>query len=313
MKNKGFTLVELLIASTVISILVVVGVVIFVKVGQSARDVKKKADIGAISKAYEDKYLEAGSYQPALGSDFATGEIPVPLEGGTYGGLITSNSSTYRICAALEGNPEATCDAPSDTCYCRESQMEKYVGGGGGAPTPTQSPTPTPSLPSNYNATKMPGSVVNTAGYGLMAWMNPGNAVAEDAVFARVGFGGHGTSYSNYLDASNFGFAIPSGATITGIQVDIKKQNETLGTLIYDDKVALIKGGAMGAANKANSSSWPTSLAYSTYGGPGDLWGETWTPADINSSGFVARLSARSANVAYGLVDVFKVTIYYTN
>lgn len=60
-----------------------------------------------------------------------------------------------------------------------------------------------------------------------------------------------------------------------------------------DNVVRLTKGGTVVGSNMANSDvEWPTSNAYITYGGNGNLWGTTWTISDINNTGFGSVFSA---------------------
>lgn len=55
---------------------------------------------------------------------------------------------------------------------------------------------------------------------------------------------------------------------------------------VNDGWANLIKAdGSYSSQNKA-AGDWPLSLSVVSYGGEGQLWGETWTPADINSSNF---------------------------
>ena len=58
----------------------------------------------------------------------------------------------------------------------------------------------------------------NVTGIGTSAWGAPGNALANDNSYATVTVN---NATSNYLQTSNYGFNIPSGATINGIQVTI--------------------------------------------------------------------------------------------
>lgn len=320
--STGFTLVELLVAIAIIAILSVVGVVIFIKVGQSARDVKKKGDIDAIAKAYEVGYLESGTYRPLQNSDFASGGIPVPLDGGSYSGLINSSSPSFRVCAALEGSSAPACDTPSPTCFCRESQMEKYVAGGGGA-----------GGGSSYEVTQFAGAAaVNACGSpNPNGWENPGNVTSAD----NSSYTSHQILYmdsnpiyhiSRCLDTTNFGFNIPSGATVTGIKVEIMKSNQfvrlnyspTLGIFtVYDDIVSLIKGGVPGVDNKAKAGNWPGAPVYDAYGSQTDLWGDAWTPENINSSNFGVRLRVKTDALHSAMdkadVDAIKASVYYSN
>lgn len=140
---KGFTLIELLVVISIIAIISVVATAIFSGLTKKAEDGRKKADVDTIAKAFEVAYNPAsGSYRDVVDSDFAAGVIPVPPDGGEYTRQLSPDGSGFRICAALEGNPQQTCSAPSSTCFCRDSSQGIYVAG----PTPTPAgPTPTPS------------------------------------------------------------------------------------------------------------------------------------------------------------------------
>lgn len=61
-KNKGFTLVELLVAITIVAILSMIALTLYSSSQKSARDAKRKEDINAISKALEQYKTAKGSY-----------------------------------------------------------------------------------------------------------------------------------------------------------------------------------------------------------------------------------------------------------
>ena len=89
------------------------------------------------------------------------------------------------------------------------------------------------------------------------------------------------------------------------------------GVTLKDGSVYLLKSGSVpgGETNHFSASAWPTSAAAATYGNNGDMWGATWTPADVNASTFGVRLavtntSAYTAETAN--VDYVTVTVYYT-
>ncbi len=140
-KKSGFTLIELLVVIAIIAILSVVGVVVFKGVTTSARDAKRKADLNAISKAYEIKYTSTGFYQALADTDFAGGAIPKTPEGNNYPCLVGPDESnctvqaTDRIayCVSLGDNQSAPCYANSSTCYCSSStQGSSFLSGGSG-------------------------------------------------------------------------------------------------------------------------------------------------------------------------------------
>jgi hypothetical protein len=79
--------------------------------------------------------------------------------------------------------------------------------------------------------------------------------------------------------------------------------------------VSLIKGGTITGDNKATTTDWPTSFGTASYGGASDLWGTSWTYADINASNFGVALSAYnqsgvSSRTAY--VDYMQISVTYT-
>lgn len=77
-----------------------------------------------------------------------------------------------------------------------------------------------------------------------------------------------------------------------------------------DNSVRLIKGGVITGNNyAATTSAWPTVDAYQVYGSSTDLWGTTWTDAQINATNFGAVLSASVQN-GIAAVDHMRITIY---
>lgn len=143
--NNGFTLVELIVVIAIIAILASIGASIYTGARKNAQDARKKADVQAIAKAYETTYKTGTGYRPITGDDFATHTIPEPPDEGGYTGFINTTSPGYRVCAALSNSPTPTCNAPSDSCFCIDSQQGEYVA----AATPTPggaTPTPLPSM-----------------------------------------------------------------------------------------------------------------------------------------------------------------------
>ncbi|HET8581136.1 MAG TPA: immunoglobulin-like domain-containing protein [Candidatus Paceibacterota bacterium] len=156
-----------------------------------------------------------------------------------------------------------------------------------------------------------PTTVVNDASYGQIAWTNLSNAEADDGSSASFS-GVNGGVTSEYLKATGFGFSIPAGATITGIVVSVDR--EGVGGAPgseADDQVLLVKGGTIGATNRATAAVMPQVMTLQAFGSSSDLWGDTWTPADINSSDFGAAYAAQDGT--YGVyVDSISITVYYS-
>jgi hypothetical protein len=159
------------------------------------------------------------------------------------------------------------------------------------------------------------GTGANVTGIGTVAWTNPGNALSDDNSFATVTLT-TGSTASNYLQTTDYGFSIPADATILGIQVTIGRYESQagLGTNIRDIVVQLIKGGSLVGSNlAATGTNWPTSETAANYGGSSNLWGTTWTPSEINASDFGVALAVNTTNVPRtGYVDYMIITVTYS-
>lgn len=144
---------------------------------------------------------------------------------------------------------------------------------------------------------------------GTVAVTNPSNAgLSDDVVASSTLLLGQ---VSHYLKATGFGFAIPPDAAIDGIVVEVER-SATLSVSITDSNVKLVKGGVIGGADKATGTNWPTTDAYTSYGSSTDLWGQAWTPSDINGSGFGVAIAATALAGAGVQIDHIRITVYYT-
>lgn len=158
-----------------------------------------------------------------------------------------------------------------------------------------------------------PGTVVTTGESGEdWIWTTPENAKVSDNTYANYDDTDEYTS--EYLKASNFGFSIPSGATINGIEVRIERKAARDDTwYVEDNDVRLIKAnGTLGSENKADTTvKWPTSDSYKTYGGDTDLWSDSWSDSDINDIDFGLSLQVyKKWSEVY--VDHIQIKVYYT-
>lgn len=163
----------------------------------------------------------------------------------------------------------------------------------------------------------------NSPSYGLniagadVDWTNTTNIFAADSLYTQAPL--TAGAVSDYLRATGFGFSIPVGATITGIKVEVKKcqQPWTYG-IVEDLHVYAAKAGAVVGTDHAIPGSWPGVNTYVTYGGAADMWGTTWTPAEINvnlPAGFGVLISAQETggvNPAGARIDHVRITVYYT-
>lgn len=110
---------------------------------------------------------------------------------------------------------------------------------------------------------------------------------------------------SQFLQVQGFGFSVPLGSTILGIQAVVNGNQSIAGPTLS----ASILGG------DPKIFSLPLSTGTVTLGGPSDLWGDTWTPAEINNPGFGFSFQATnpSSSVTFELVPpAVTVTVWFT-
>ncbi len=156
-----------------------------------------------------------------------------------------------------------------------------------------------------------PTSIVEVA-RGETSWTSPGDVDLSDDVRASVlppALGGE----SEYLLVTDFGFSIPSGATITGIQVVPE------GYYVWNDNRAFVYGFARKSGQTTPAVYTGVTLMATEWqwrlGSQTELWLDTWTPADINSSGFgayvwVSNEDSYVSNSIY--LDSISINVFYT-
>ena len=161
------------------------------------------------------------------------------------------------------------------------------------------------------------GLGTNVASIGTETWLTPENITQAGYPYATTSTLYHRHRFSNYLQGTQYGFAIPDNVTITGIEVTINRKANATTPNILDVAVSLVKAGAIVGDNKASPEVWPATFTAVTYGGPTDLWGITWTPSDINSADFGVVLAVGRDNYNDGprwaTVDTMQIKVYYAD
>ena len=146
-------------------------------------------------------------------------------------------------------------------------------------------------------------------------WVDPSNVGANDAAYASITATTFDTGDVSYLlKATNFSMGVPTGATINGILVEIERYCDS-GEVCEDVDVCLTKDGSarVGDDKSAGADFNAGSVTTVSFGGAADLWGTTWTAAEVNAStfGVLYKMGAVNDN-ADGYVDFIRVTITYT-
>lgn len=139
-KEKGFTLVELMVAISIVAVLATIGFSLFQSTQATARDAKRRADIDAMASALETHFdATTGIYTPiddTVSATWFTDKITPkdPLNdaasGYTYS-YPSAAAATYILCAKLEnkgGNfsDQGTTPATGSDAvyYCKLNQQQ---------------------------------------------------------------------------------------------------------------------------------------------------------------------------------------------
>ncbi|MHC4463939.1 MAG: CxxxxCH/CxxCH domain c-type cytochrome, partial [Planctomycetota bacterium] len=161
-------------------------------------------------------------------------------------------------------------------------------------------------------------NAMNEAPVGIYAWSSTGNVFASDNSNAGA-YNLPNLKQTNNLLVTGFGFAIPGGSTINGIEVAIERREagKSSFVVIRDNLVSMIKGGTVTGDNKASGADWPGTDGTATYGSSSDTWGEAWTSGDINAADFGVAISAKAiSSLGFGnehaYIDHITITVHYT-
>ena len=152
-------------------------------------------------------------------------------------------------------------------------------------------------------------------GGGGTNWTNPGNGGFSDNLYAQATVDG---TITDPLACDDYGFAIPPSAVILGIVVNVeRKSNSVANGGSRDQSLRLLKAGVAVGADQATATTYTTTDTVEAHGGSTDLWGTTWTPAEVNAAAFGAVFTATKPNGAGGphtlTIDQIEIIVYYTD
>lgn len=224
---------------------------------------------------------------------------------GTLNASATGNTVTYTA--------PATPIAPSGNTY--------YNLAGSGVTCPIAftvlGSSPCLVVPGSGSVTSGPTSCSSGGGTGTIAWTPSPTANAntnDNVLYATAGLVRGQTT--RYLNCTGFDFsAIPADTTITGITVYVDRK-ASRATRIRDAFVYLSKAGVISTAfNGATATSYTTADVEEAHGGTGNLWGTTWSPAEVASNFGVAfaatNYSTTDTTLRTVSVDSIRVKIDY--
>ncbi len=163
-----------------------------------------------------------------------------------------------------------------------------------------------PSFPTNSSDGNGPNN---------QTWTNPSYVDANDSSYATCTMAS--STQSNALVSKGFGFSIPSGKTIDGIELKISAETQTggSGSSPIFSLVNLLKNGTdVGITDHHSSASGPltTTETVFTFGGPTDLWGTTWLYSDINNINFGSVfIFTQGVGIWTAAVNYITIKVYY--
>jgi len=179
-----------------------------------------------------------------------------------------------------------------------------------------EGPRQIPSQTTKDTGFLSPTKVESDDTIGNLIWNNVTDAqVVGNEEFAEAEVD---NDFTEYLRCSNYGFAIPSGSIILGIEVKIIRWANGSSGGITDNEVKIANSdNSYGDVNKAKLGNWEATNTPSIYGGPEDTW--ELPPEDIDISSLNSTLFgiALSANITAGpgfdlaSVDCIQMKIYY--
>jgi hypothetical protein len=161
--------------------------------------------------------------------------------------------------------------------------------------------------------TLSPATCTSVAGTGVN-WTSPARAISSNGSYATASVDG---STTDYLECVDYGFTIPAGATINGITVNVeRKSSNTNNGGSQDAAMRIVQGGVIGTTDLSSATIYTTADVVAAHGGAANLWGLTWTYADINAANFGAAFQATKASATGGAhtisVDHIQITVTYT-
>lgn len=140
-----------------------------------------------------------------------------------------------------------------------------------------------------------------------------------DTDFIKLSDGQYATNsialdeFTETLHGYSFGFTVPTGDTIDGIELKFERKAASADVII-DRVIRVTKLAPPSIPTGENKkfdqiAFWPTVDTVVTYGGERDLWGLNWTPEEINAAGFGVGISAFQEVTTAVAISVDSVTL----
>jgi len=144
-------------------------------------------------------------------------------------------------------------------------------------------------------------------GNGSVSWSSVTNIVSSNDVYAAWTSGS--SKNTDTLKAHTFGLSLPSGATIDGVETRVEAKES--GTVVIANVRIGKSDAALGTAKTPGDALTSTDANYD-HGGASDLWGLTFTEAEVEAATFQIRYVFGLTGASTVQVDAVWVKVYYT-
>jgi len=121
---------------------------------------------------------------------------------------------------------------------------------------------------------------------------------------------------SRILHLTGFGFALPPGALVDGVLLEVTRAQSGSVSQIKDELVQLLVKGARSGADRKSGSYWTQATATAAYGGSGDSWGLALDAATVGAADFGCALRVRSTyagNASAWIKSTPQLTVHLTD
>jgi hypothetical protein len=277
--------------------------------------------------------VEPGQTAEITGRFFVNTFTPNPNPPLTFTPTATSTATATATATVTETStptPSQTVTVtliPTHSSTATQTLTSTHTALASNTPTPTITVTATSNAIFTPTAIPQPNVVSVTAACrqvdnptGVSSWTNPQNATPNDGgLFATNGIAGFETEYI-LCDNLGLGQLLPTNATITGIEVLVDRRasatlraKDTHVHLISPGPNPAAPDGSLTAAERGGGDI-PTTFTVGSFGGFGELWGESWTAAELSDPDFGATYAVRRTSTSPVTVDVrsIQVRVYYS-
>jgi hypothetical protein len=130
--------------------------------------------------------------------------------------------------------------------------------------------------------------------------------------------GGPDPTVTRKLYSSGYGFSVPAGARVNGVEFKIVRANSGIdpdATPILDSVVKLYWDGAERGTNLASDQNWPNIYTAKLYGGSTNKWGLTTELTNVTNPSFgwvVSIFAFNAGEIIQGYITYFEGRIFYS-